>query len=66
VDGGIRVGVSGVGPLAVRARSVEQSRNADDVLQDVDPVSDALASADYRRKMLPLLVRRALDQLESP
>jgi CO/xanthine dehydrogenase FAD-binding subunit len=64
-DGGIRVGISGVGPLAVRARAVEQSRNADDVLQDVDPVSDALASADYRRKMLPLLVRRALDQLES-
>jgi CO/xanthine dehydrogenase FAD-binding subunit len=35
------------------------------VLNDVDPVSDALASADYRRKMLPLLVRRALDQLGS-
>jgi len=52
-------------PLAVRARSVEQSRNPDDVLKDVDPVSDALASADYRRKMLPVLVRRALDQLES-
>jgi len=61
----LRVGVSGVGPLAVRARSVEQSRNPDDVLSDVDPVSDALASADYRRKMLPLLVRRALDQLGS-
>ena len=64
-NGDLRVGISGVGPLAVRARSVEQSRNADDVLKDVDPVSDALASADYRRKMLPLLVRRALDQLES-
>jgi CO/xanthine dehydrogenase FAD-binding subunit len=34
-------------------------------LKDVDPVADALASAEYRRKMLPLLVRRALDQLES-
>jgi carbon-monoxide dehydrogenase medium subunit len=64
-DGGIRVGISGVGPLAVRARSVEQSRNAADVLNDVEPVSDALASADYRGKMLPLLVQRALDQLES-
>jgi CO/xanthine dehydrogenase FAD-binding subunit len=49
----------------VRARSVEQSRNADDVLNDVEPVGDALASAAYRRKMLPLLVQRALDQLES-
>jgi CO/xanthine dehydrogenase FAD-binding subunit len=64
-NGDLRIGISGVGPLAVRARSVEQSRNADDVLQDVDPVSDALASAEYRKKMLPLLVRRALDQLES-
>jgi carbon-monoxide dehydrogenase medium subunit len=64
-NGGLRVGIAGVGPHAVRAPSVEQSRNADDVLKDVDPVSDALASAEYRRKMLPLLVRRALDQLES-
>lgn len=64
-NGGLRVGISGVGPLAVRARSVEQSRNPDDVLKDVDPVTDALASADYRRKLLPVLVRRAFDQLES-
>ncbi len=64
-NGDLRVGISGVGPLAVRGRSVEQSRNPDDVLNDVDPVSDALASADYRRKMLPLLVRRALDQLQA-
>ena len=64
-NGDLRIGLSGVGPLAVRARSVEQSRNADDVLKDVEPVADALASAEYRQKMLPLLVRRALDQLES-
>jgi carbon-monoxide dehydrogenase medium subunit len=65
VGGGIRVGISGVGPFAVRGRSVEQSRKAADVLHDVEPVGDALASAAYRRKMLPLLVQRALDQLES-
>jgi aerobic carbon-monoxide dehydrogenase medium subunit len=64
-NGDLRVGISGVGPLAVRARSVERSRDPDDVLKDVEPVGDALASADYRRKLLPLLVRRALDQLES-
>ena len=57
--------MSGVGPAAVRCRAVEQSRNAEDVLKDVDPVDDAVASADYRRKMLPVLVRRALDELES-
>ena len=61
---GIRVGVSGVGSSAVRARAVEQSRNAEDVLQDVDPVDDAVASAEYRRKMLVVLVRRALDEVE--
>jgi carbon-monoxide dehydrogenase medium subunit len=64
-NGDLRIGISGVGPLAVRAPSVEQSRNADDVLKDVEPVTDALASAEYRQKMLPLLVRRALAQLES-
>ncbi|MEP6812317.1 MAG: FAD binding domain-containing protein [Actinomycetota bacterium] len=61
---GLRVGVSGIGPAAVRARAVEQSRNADDVLKDADPVDDAVASAAYRRKMLVLLTRRALDDLE--
>jgi carbon-monoxide dehydrogenase medium subunit len=63
--GGIRVGVSGVGPAAVRCGSVEQTRNAEDVLNDVDPVDDAVASADYRRRMLIVLVRRALDEVES-
>ena len=61
----LRVGVSGIGPVAVRSRTVESSRNPDDVLQDVDPVDDAVASAEYRRKMLPVLLRRALDRLES-
>jgi len=61
----IRVGVSGIGPAAVRCHSVEQSRNADEVSKDVDPVDDAVATADYRRRMLVVLVRRALDELES-
>ena len=60
---GLRIGISGVGGVAVRARVAEQSRNPDDVLQDVQPVDDAVASAEYRRKMLPVLLRRALDQL---
>jgi len=62
---GIRVGVSGIGAAAVRCRSVEQSRDAEDVLKDVDPVDDAVATADYRRRMLTVLVRRALDEVES-
>jgi aerobic carbon-monoxide dehydrogenase medium subunit len=62
---GLRVGVSGVGSAAMRARTVEQSRNAEDVLKDVDPVDDAVASAEYRRKMLVVLVRRALEEVGS-
>ena len=44
---------------------MEQSRNADEVSKDVDPVDDAVATADYRRRMLVVLVRRALDELGS-
>src|SRR5690349_16344522 len=62
--GGTRVGVTGIGPTAVRARSVEASGNPDDVLQDVEPIDDAVASADYRCAVLPKLVREDLDQLE--
>jgi len=62
---GLRVGVSGVGSTAVRSRAVEQSRNAEDVLKDVETVDDAVASAEYRRKMLVVLVRRALDEVEA-
>jgi aerobic carbon-monoxide dehydrogenase medium subunit len=60
----LRIAVSGVGPTAVRCSGVEASREAADVLGDVDPVDDAVASAAYRRAVLPKLVREALDQLE--
>ena len=60
----LRVAVSGVGPTAFRCRTVETSRDAADVLHDVEPVDDAVASAAYRRAVLPKLVREALDQLE--
>jgi carbon-monoxide dehydrogenase medium subunit len=60
---GIRVAASGIGPTAVRCRTVEQSRKAEDVLEDVDPVDDAVATADYRRKMLTVLVQRALNEV---
>jgi CO/xanthine dehydrogenase FAD-binding subunit len=59
------VGVAGVGGLARRARAVEQSRNPDDVLKDVELADDAVASAEYRRQVLPLLVRQALEELEN-
>ena len=70
-DAGIRVAVAGAGPRARRAHSVEQAlaggadaaTAAQSVLTDVEPHDDALASAWYRRKMLPMLVERALNQL---
>lgn len=60
----LRIAVTGAGPTAVRCRTVEQSRNPEDVLKDVTPVDDAVASAAYRRAILPKLIREALDQLE--
>ncbi len=60
----LRVAATGVGPTAIRCLTVEQSRNADDVLKDVTPVDDAVASAAYRTAVLPKLVTEALDRLE--
>ena len=60
----LRVAVAGTGPFAVRGRSVEQSRQADSILDDVEPIDDAVASAAYRTAILPQLVREALDRLE--
>jgi carbon-monoxide dehydrogenase medium subunit len=69
---GVRVGVTGAGATGIRARSVEQAlaggASAEDaaakVLDDAQPQDDALASAWYRERMLPVLVRRALDDLQ--
>jgi CO/xanthine dehydrogenase FAD-binding subunit len=60
----LRIGISGVGPTAVRSRAAEQDRDPAAVLGDVVLLDDAVASADYRRRVLPLLVREALDKLE--
>ena len=68
---GVRVAIAGAGPRAVRARAVEEALAAGDAdaaagraLEDVTPHDDALASAWYREKMLPVLVRRALNDLK--
>jgi CO/xanthine dehydrogenase FAD-binding subunit len=62
--GELRVAVAGAGPTAARLRAVEQSGDPDRALDDVTPHDDALASAWYRSRVLPVLVRRALDDLE--
>ncbi|MFL5926687.1 MAG: FAD binding domain-containing protein [Gaiellaceae bacterium] len=61
----LRLAAAGVAPTAVRLRGVEESRNPEDVLRDVQPVDDAVASAAYRSAILVKLVREALDRLET-
>jgi CO/xanthine dehydrogenase FAD-binding subunit len=68
-DGSVRLAATGAGWWGVRLPSAEAA--ADDpgnageaALKDVTPHDDALASAWYRSKVLPVLVRRALTRLQ--
>jgi len=68
----LRLALGGVGPIPFRASQVEQlveHKPFDDSLIEEaaaaaadmsDPISDAHASADYRRKMVRVMVKRAL------
>jgi aerobic carbon-monoxide dehydrogenase medium subunit len=65
---GTRIGIMGAGPRALRAHAVEQALGdgdgaIDGAVEGLPAHDDALASEWYRRKMLPVLVRRALDDL---
>jgi CO/xanthine dehydrogenase FAD-binding subunit len=71
LDGRVNVTATGVGPRVVRLRAVEAAlaggsdpaRAAGEAAGDIDPRDDALASAWYRREVLPVLITRALRQL---
>jgi CO/xanthine dehydrogenase FAD-binding subunit len=73
LDGGVHVavGAATAGP-AVRCPSIERAlaqeasfaEAAAAVVQDVSPEDDPIASAWYRRRVLPVLVARTLGQLE--
>ena len=68
-DGTIRLGANGAGPHGLRLPSAEaaaanHAAAGAAALADVALFDDAIASAWYREKTLPVLVRRALDQLE--
>jgi CO/xanthine dehydrogenase FAD-binding subunit len=71
VDGEVRLAASGVAPQAVRLRAAEAAlaqggdpqQAAARATDDAQPVDDALASAWYRARTLPVLVRRALENL---
>ena len=67
---GWRVGLTHVGPTAVRARGVETALSsgaspaeaAERASDGLEPSSDVRASADYRRHLARVLTRRALEQ----
>jgi aerobic carbon-monoxide dehydrogenase medium subunit len=68
-DGTIRLGANGAGPHGLRLPSAESAAGDHAAagiaaLADVALFDDAIASAWYREKTLPVLVRRALDQLK--
>jgi carbon-monoxide dehydrogenase medium subunit len=62
-DGTIRLAATGAGSHGQRLVSAEGG-DADAALQDVTPHDDALASAWYRAKVLPVLARNVLADLE--
>jgi len=68
-DGTLRLAATGAGSWGVRLPSAEAAAGdpvaaGEAALQDVTPHDDALASAWYRTKVLPVLVRRVLDELK--
>jgi CO/xanthine dehydrogenase FAD-binding subunit len=70
-DGTIRLAATGTGSWGARLPSAEAAAGdhaaaGEAALQDVSPHDDALASAWYRTKVLPVLVRRVLDELKEP
>ena len=68
-DGTLRLAATGTGSGGVRLHSAEAAAGdpaaaGEAALQDVTPHDDALASAWYRTKVLPVLVRRVLTDLQ--
>jgi aerobic carbon-monoxide dehydrogenase medium subunit len=70
-DGTVRLAVTGAGSWGARLPSAEAASGDPEAagaaaLADVTPHDDALASAWYRTKVLPVLVRRVLTDLQEP
>jgi CO/xanthine dehydrogenase FAD-binding subunit len=69
---GVRVAAAGVAPRAIRLEGVERAlaagasahEAAGGAADGLEPPDDALASSWYRRQVLPVLVSRALEQLQ--
>ena len=69
-DGGWRIGLTNVGPTPVRATAVEQALAsgaspadaAEHASDGLNPSADLRASADYKKHLARVLVRRAIEQ----
>jgi aerobic carbon-monoxide dehydrogenase medium subunit len=67
------VGLTNMGGTPLRAEAVEQALGAGESIENAaraategtSPISDAFASAEYRRYLAPILVRRALEKAMS-
>ena len=64
MPGDVRIALGAVAPTVIRARAAEKETNADKAAQaaaaECAPISNVRASADYRREMVRVLVKRAL------
>jgi carbon-monoxide dehydrogenase medium subunit len=75
--GEARIGLGAVAPSAIRARRAEamlrgapldaatMQAAADAAVEETDPLSDLMGSAEYRRQMVRVWVRRLLTSLSS-
>jgi carbon-monoxide dehydrogenase medium subunit len=69
-NGGTRVALTNMGPTALRATAVEEAlaggadpaAAAEHAPEGTDPIDDSFATAEYRRHLAPILVRRALEE----
>jgi len=71
VNGGVHIGLAGMGPTPLRARAAEQALAdgaspadaAAHAAEGADPPSDVSGSAEYRAHLAQVLTRQALEQL---
>jgi carbon-monoxide dehydrogenase medium subunit len=71
IDGSVGIGLAGMGPTPLRARSAEQAladgaslaEAAGRAAEGTDPPSDVSGSAEYRAHLAKVLTRRALERL---